>query len=298
MSRKIIQDYFNFSKKELNGILILLIILLFVILFPFIYQPEPIANPLDLAKFKKEVAEFEKSSIPERAYSYREVKTHEEEKLKVPVYFNFDPNGLSEENWKKLGLSEKQIKVLKHYEAKGGKFYHKEDVQKMYVISPQLYHNLEPYIQIDLAKLKPDAQPGINQPAPVFVDINLADSTQLQTIKGIGPAFASRIVRYRDRLGGFYQLDQLREVYGVDSVHFEQWRPQIRLSNPVLKKININTALFDDLKRHPYLNYKQINAIIQYRKQHGLFRDKDDLRQISLLNDEILRKLEPYLKFQ
>jgi DNA uptake protein ComE-like DNA-binding protein len=95
-------------------------------------------------------------------------------------------------------------------------------------------------------------------------------------------------------LGGFYSLEQLKEVYGVDSAHFAQWLPQLTLNTAVVRKIDVNTATFEELKRHPYLSYKQINALIQYRKQHGAYASLSDLKSIPLFTDEILRKLAPY----
>ena len=128
----------------------------------------------------------------------------------------------------------------------------------------------------------------------VRIDLNTADSLALDQVSGIGPAFASRILKYRERLGGFYVLEQLKEVYGVDSAHFAQWLPQLALNTAAIRKIDINTASFEELKRHPYLSYKQINALIQYRKQHGAYANLSDLKNIPLFTDEILRKLAPY----
>lgn len=297
MFRKFLQSYFSFSKKELNGIVVLLLLIFIFILLPILYLPAPISKPINIADFKKEVTALEQSVTNERAYSYRDVKTRENEKPGKPIYFPFNPNGLSETNWKKLGLSEKQIQVIKNYEAKGGRFYRKEDVQKMYVITPNLYQKLEPYIQIPAStNLTTTSKNGLSSALPI-IDINQADSVELQNIKGIGPAFASRIIRYRDRLGGFYAKEQLKEVYGLDSAKWIQISPQIKITTSLIKKININTALFEELKNHPYLKYKQINALIQYRKQHGNYHNLQDLKNVVLLNEEILRKLEPYLIF-
>lgn len=297
MSRNLFKDSFNFSKKELNGILVLAVLILLFLFLPVIYPFRSTHQEVDTAAFKQEIEAFEQSMVDERAYSYRDVKTNIGGVNIKPVYFPFDPNGLAPADWKKLGLSDKQIGVIKNYEAKGGRFYRKEDVQKMYVISSETYRQLAPYIHIKITQKNADFSKHPAKDALPIIDINLADSVQMQNIKGVGPAFASRIVRYRDRLGGFYSKNQLREVYGLDSLKFEQLSPQISLSASAIKKININKVEFDDLKRHPYLNYKQINAIIQYRKQHGNYQNINDLRKVALLNAEILRKLEPYLNF-
>jgi competence ComEA-like helix-hairpin-helix protein len=288
MFLKNVKQYFNFSQKELNGVLILLIVLVFVWLIPIFLNDIP--ESFDVEKAKKEMAEFERNLVPDKVYSYREIELKQG---RATTYTDFDPNGLPAERWKQLGLSEKQIAVIKRFEAKGGHFYKKEDVQKMYVISPETYAKLEPYIQISLPHFEQKNTP--TKVSKVRVDLNTADSLALDQVSGIGPAFASRILKYRERLGGFHALEQLKEVYGVDSAHFAQWLPQLSLNTATIRKIDINSASFEELKRHPYLSYKQINALIQYRKQHGAYASLSDLKNIPLFTDEILRKLAPYL---
>jgi competence ComEA-like helix-hairpin-helix protein len=286
MFLKALRQYFNFSQKELNGVLVLLFLLILVWLIPIFINQSP--DSFDVEKAKKEIAEFERNLAPDKVYSYREVEL----KPGHATYTDFDPNGLPAERWKQLGLSEKQIAVIKRFEAKGGHFYKKEDVKKMYVISPETYAKLEPYIQIPPTQF--EQKSPATTASKVRIELNTADSLALDQVNGIGPAFASRILKYRERLGGFYSLEQLKEVYGVDSAHFAQWLPQLYLNSAAIRKIDINTATFEELKRHPYLSYKQINALIQYRKQHGAYASLSDLKNIPLFTDEILRKLAPY----
>jgi competence ComEA-like helix-hairpin-helix protein len=170
----------------------------------------------------------------------------------------------------------------------------------MYAISPQKYKQLLPYITID--NNNQYKSNGFTKSAYVkkelqIIEVNTADTLLLDEIKGVGAAFARRIVKYRDRLGGFYKKEQLLEVYGVDSIKFAEIKDQIRIDVTAIKKININAAEFQDLKSNPYLNYKQINAIIQYRKQHGNYNDINDLRKILILNAQIIQNLTPYLSF-
>ena len=122
---KHVQQYFNFSQKELNGVLVLLLLLVMVWLIPIFLNDRP--ELFDVEKAKKEIAEFERNLAPDKVYSYREIEL----KQGRATYTHFDPNGLPAERWKQLGLSEKQIAVIKRFEAKGGHFYKKEDVQKM-----------------------------------------------------------------------------------------------------------------------------------------------------------------------
>lgn len=296
--------YFNFSKKELNGILVLCILIGLVLMVPtvhsWLYQPE---EP-DMSEFDKEIAKFYASAKDAPAYSYKNVRDEIEEKEFLPVYFHFDPNGLPVESWKRLGLTIRQIRVIKNYESKGGKFFKKEDLRKIYSVSGKDYARLEPYIQITrkssdaVFKDKMNSKVHVSRVSvPVMIEINSADSAQLELLRGIGPAFASRIIRYRNRLGGFYAKEQLREVYGIDSLKYAGLKDQVKADASSVQKININTAGFSDMKRHPYLSYKQMNAIIQYRNQHGKYKSFSDLQHLAILNEEILRKIEPYIAF-
>jgi competence protein ComEA len=128
--------------------------------------------------------------------------------------------------------------------------------------------------------------------------LNDADSAKLTELPGIGPSIAVRIVRYRGLLGGFLHKEQLKEIYGFDSLKYEGVKNQISVDPAKVKKIRINTISFNQLRLFPYLGYKQVNAIIQYRAQHGNYNSLADLKNIVLLNDTVLTKMEPYLNFK
>jgi competence ComEA-like helix-hairpin-helix protein len=303
------QDYFNFSKKELNGILVLCVLIGFVLILPNIAAHFRKTESYDFKDFDGEMKQFLASARRVDTKSKFIARRNFEEKEVEPAYFYFDPNGLSENSWHKLGLSARQVKVIKNYESKGGRFYQKKDLEKMYSLSSEEYKLLEPYIRIRnqrTANAKGSSYKynklgntiSSRSPSRELVEINDADSTSLETIRGIGPAFASRIVKYRNRLGGFYRKEQLMEVYGLDSALFERIESQVLVNTSSIRTININTATFEEIKRHPYLSYKQMNAILQYRKQHVNFESIDDLKKIAIMNEEILRKIEPYLTYQ
>ena len=308
--KKLLKEYLSFSKKEYNGIMVLFALIILVLAFPYIYDRLKTPVVYDTESFKREIALF-KSSAQKRSFSdYNKLKDHIEDKEFVGTYFLFDPNKLPASEWRKLGFSERQIKVIKNYESKGGKFYNKEDLRKIYSISASQYAKLEAYIRIEKSfsftkREYPKTKTWDNKKAAypakkemISVELNSADSAQLESIRGIGPAFALRILKYRQRLGGFHSKEQLREIYGLDSVMFDKLKDQVWVEENLIQKINVNTALFEDLKRSPYLSYKQINAIIQYRKQHGTYHSPEDLKKIAILNEEILRKIAPYLLFE
>ena len=294
-----LKSFFSFSKKELNGVFLLVALIIIVLASPWVFKRLAKVPSYDFENFKREAEYFKNAS---------QLNLGDDVKLNIAKiqYFNFDPNSISDREWAQLGLSDKQIKVLRNYVNKGGKFFKKEDLKRIYSIPESQYQLIEPYIRI--AEIKTErkfareiafskaAHPNLKSQFPV-IEINAADSVTLLKIRGIGPSFASRIIRFRNRLGGFYKLDQLQEVYGIDSLKFSQIKDQIRVDADLIQKINVNTATFEQFKKQPYLSYKQINALIQYRRQHGNFKTIDDLKKIVVLNEEIIRKIEPYFAF-
>lgn len=137
-------------------------------------------------------------------------------------------------------------------------------------------------------KLKPDET----------IELNTADSAALTRVHGIGSSFARRIVAYRENLGGFVSKEQLKDIYGLDAEKYNAISDEITFATGHIKKISINSVDFEHLRQFPYLTYKQANAIIQYRTQHGDYQSIGDMKDIALLNSEILSKIAPYLTFK
>lgn len=291
--RKWLNIYFSFSKREYNGLLVLIFLLAVITAFPSVYTfLVPAQDDL--------VAEQE--AMKKLILVEAEIKAAAHYKYKKPVKaadikpFTFDPNHTSLSDWQLLGLSAKQAAVMIRYTAKGGKFRKKEDLQKMYTISPETYQRLSPYVVIDTSAFVHKYLPPVPRKT-VIVQVNTADTLELDKIKGIGPAFARRIVRYRDRLGGFYKKEQLLEVFGLDSIKFQEIRDQVNIDGTVLKQIYINKAEYADFKNHPYLNPKEVNAIVQFRKQHGNYANIADLKKVAILSAITIEKIAPYISF-
>jgi len=291
---------FGVSKSEFNGLLFLVSIIVVIKAIPTIYgYYQPISND-----DPNLLAQIQQISITDQVYANTvRDRIEDANPRKTIKLFKFNPNTLDAEGWQTLGLSAKQAQSIINYTAKGGKFYKAEDLQKMYTISPDMYKRILPYVNIPdqpinaSGKYVPFEKKEYAKKAAVIVDINEADSMQFDEIKGIGGTFALRIIKYRERLGGFYKKEQLLEVYGLDSSKYAEIKDQIEISNTPLRTININTATFNDLKRNPYLSFKQINAIIQYRKQHGNYSSVSDLKKIVLLNQQVIDKITPYISF-
>lgn len=128
------------------------------------------------------------------------------------------------------------------------------------------------------------------------IDINTADSAAWVALNGIGPGFAKRIMTYREKLGGFYQVDQLKEVYGLDSLWVKENKALLKVGAGVYRFLAINQVEWKDFK-HPYLPYGQSKVVLAYRKQHGVLKDFETLEKIQLLDLVAWKRLKPYLSF-
>jgi DNA uptake protein ComE-like DNA-binding protein len=216
---------------------------------------------------------------------------------------NFDPNAASEDDFHRLGLSNRTTKTILNYRDKGGKFFKKEDFRKIYGLKEEDYNRLEPFIAIHSIEETPvgitksDSKPKEDHVTESSqVDINLADSVQLISLPMIGPVLSSRIIKYRTKLGGFYSVEQLNEVYGLKPETLSAIESKIIVNSSEIKKININNVTVNDLKQHPY--FKSIAVpIVSYREQHGNYQSPKDLMNIDVIDQALLDKITPYLIF-
>lgn len=131
----------------------------------------------------------------------------------------------------------------------------------------------------------------------VIVELNSADTAELQRLYGIGPTFAVRIAKYRDLLGGYVRKEQLMEVYGMDSARFRGIADNVTVDASQVRRIAINSATLDELRRHPYLDYYQARAITDYLKKGNRIEKPDDLLLVNLIDEATLRKMKDYIQF-
>jgi DNA uptake protein ComE-like DNA-binding protein len=208
--------------------------------------------------------------------------------------FAFNPNTATPDELRALGFSDRLIKGLTNYRAKGAQFRVKADLKKLYGMDSTFFQRLHPFIQLPASIVYEKFVPAVKSKPEPF-NLNLGDSTQFQQVYGIGAVLANRIIKYRERLGGFARTDQLYEVYGLDSTVVEHLLKASFLDNNSFKKLNINTADEKMLSSHPYFSKKIARAIVTYRFQHGNYRSLDDLSGISLLDEKTMNKIYPYL---
>ena len=132
---------------------------------------------------------------------------------------------------------------------------------------------------------------------PLVVELNGADTLTLQLLHGIGPAYARRIVGYRQRLGGYVSTAQLLEVYGFTPELLAHLEPSLRIDTAKVSRIAINSVGLKQLARHPYIEYYQARDLVRLRQGGVRFRSADDLRAVPSMADSTLRRLLPYLDF-
>lgn len=234
-------------------------------------------------------------------------KTKDAKVITAPAHIElvtFDPNTADKDLLLQLGLSEKVVKVISNFRNKGGKFYKKEDLQKIYGLAPAQYQQLANYIIIEKNEkkktsidnlVKTNDYPEKKQAPSEPIDVNRASQEDWQSLKGIGPFYSKKIVEYREKLGGFNEVDQLKEIYGLPDSVFQKIKPFMKASD-FIKKININTCTKEDLAKHPYIKYKQAKVVINYRTQHGDFKQISDLKEVGVLSEELINKIAPYIK--
>ena len=310
MIKKRFKEYFTFTRRERNGIIVLLLIL-FILVFINTYLNNKSFGELIIVDegFQKDIELFEKSLVlKERAESKtkyankrpagrqgRKVKK-EIEVWKIPeTPFQFNPNDATKKELKMLGFSASQIKILLNYRNKGGVFYKKTDLLKIYGIKERQYKYLEPYINIQNKIHNSDSSKAVVIKTLSKVELNSLTTEDLMLLRGIGESFAGRIIKYRKLLGGFSRKDQLLEVYGMDSSRYLLFEKRIVVDTNLIIKMNINKVKFKTLLKHPYLNKYQSQSIMKYREISGKFTQIEQILENKLLLKDDYLRIKPYL---
>lgn len=336
------KEYFVFTKRERLAILLLfgLIALIWCLhLFnPVKTTPLKISwTSLDSIHQKMEGIERGKNSYD--AFKKEEVR-NDNRRL-----FPFDPNTASKEEWKVLGLTDKQTGIIHNYISKGGRFRKAEDLLKIYGLRREDAERLMPFVQIKQADRPPSYNdrsdngfynrndfkkdtgktnynrfperrkseytnqnsssggtgnyPGSNKVIVInsAIEINTAGMEEFESLPGIGVKLAERIIKYRDKLGGFYSVDQVAETFGLQDSVFQKFRGRLNCDRKV-RKISINLQSGKELSEHPYFRGKLSTLLVNYRQEHGPFTTMEDLSKIPMINEQVMGKIRPYISLE
>ncbi len=307
------KDYFSFNNRVRRGLIVLFgLITAEIIALVYLHYIPSSSGAIDIQQFKKEIDAFyaSGSSSHDSATTNGDTKFTSgsdfsterhagRPKLKTAELFDFNPNKLPEAEWKRLGFSDKQIRSIFNYEAKGGKFRTKGDVKKMYAISKGEFSRIEPYINLPDTVQKKEIYGTVREPKNLIIDIGTADHAELQKLPMVGEYLAEKISSYREKLGGFNDVGQVKEVRGMRDSTLMVILPYLVLKDSNnLRRINLNTADYNEFNRHPYIDNALSGLIVSYRKQHGEFLQVEDLRKVALVDAELYRKIAPYLKVE
>ena len=275
---KQIREFFIFSHKERNGLLILVFILLITVVLDFFV-------PLLIPEKEFDPAVWKDAAEKQIALAPTSVKTEVE---KFEGFF--DPNDVGLDILKQVGVPPQIASNWVKYTQKGGRFYKKVDVMKLYGMNEDLLSKIERHLLFPDKKVRTNVlndhpkenrskQSGYfqndssrsfkskakNEIAITRLDLNVADSVQLEALPGIGGVLASRIVKYRKLLGGFYEVVQLKEIYGMSDESWVRSSPRLLADTVALKKLDLNFMSFSELGRHPYIGFRQAKKIVKIR---------------------------------
>ena len=303
----ILKDYFHFNASQRKGIVFLLFIIIVLVVYNIIaykFVPESKYDYSDLKEIKlkeeKDTSAYkndpkkEYKNYPQKNYPKKGSVNHSKKEVKL---YPFNPNTASKQDWQNFGLSDKQsISVLNYL--KNGSIKSKEDLKKIYVISDDLYFTLEPYIVLNVVEEIESDKEVQEVEKKIFVkkklELNKANPEELKMLWGIGPVLSKRIVKYRNSLGGFLNVNQLKEVYGIkDSVFIMN---DLSIESVEVQKIKLNTVTAKELIKHPYItSWDIVNDIINTRDRYGGYKDISNIKKLEKVSNELYTKLEPYL---
>ena len=302
------KDFFYYSRSERRAVYFLLFLIALLLVAIIFYSKRDNASS-DLVENSAEVDSFLADVKKVKEHSSKESQDDCSDAHRTGLFFEFDPNSADSIELSRLGLPSYVVKNVLKYRAKGGRFKTPASFSKIYGLTPELFAELEPYIRIpeqlsarkrkqvfpktDSIRIESHQQPFDKYSEGTKVNVNIADTIELKKIPGIGSVIARNIVAYRQRLGGFYDLEQLLEVRFFTPELLE-W---FVLGDTPMKQIKVNHESLDNLRAHPYLNFYQAKIIVEHRKKRGEIKSLSQLSLYEEFTEKDLKRLSAYFNF-
>ncbi len=290
--------FFNFTRKERNGIFILLL-LIFILEIIILYSNKWLSkDPYNFNEFEKNIDQFLQSEINKANKDTFKQLIH-----KDTCFVNI--NHPNPKNLECLSVPSIIIKRWINYVQKGGYFKNTDDLLKIWGMNDSILNSIRPFLLVnDTNHYKTTTKTKIQylstyqkEPKIRMIDINTCDTNDLIALPMIGSSFANRIIKYRYRLGGFYNKEQLKEIYGLNDDIYNIISPYLYVDIFEIKKININKANYIEMIQHPYLSKEIVKNILSLRKKGIFFTNIEDLLIHQIISNEEAKKLEWYLEF-
>jgi competence protein ComEA len=290
--------YFTLNRRERNGILALITLLLCFIVIKFavvhFYETSATVSLIELDSTAARLSVQEIFTQPEKEKGNFTFQKNRKDSL-----FYFDPNTVSFNQAMQLGFDKKCANMLMNYRDKGGKFYKAADLQKLYCMDAKLFAQLEPYIVVGQAKEEEYSKEKYSEKKESkqsAIEINSADSMDWMKLKGIGPGYTRRILKYKSLLGGFTSIEQIREVYNFPDSLYQSIKGSLTVNTSFVQKLKVNTVDFKTMVHHPYIKYEGTKCIFALKRGKNI--KEEDLTNSSCFSREQLQKLLPYLDFE
>jgi competence protein ComEA len=291
------KSVFVFTRSEIRGLIALL--MLIIILLGVRFYIHRSTSDFTIERF--DVGMMEEANDSNHCYSqsWRSGRNKHEKVIISESLVKIDPNTTQFKGLVKAGIPASVAKNIIAYRSKGGRFFTPDDLLKIYGVDTLLIKRIEGMMEFDLIKHDVEELPGKKrQLNNEIIELNRSDTTALKRLPGVGSVLSTRIIRFRNALGGFYSPKQLTEVYGITDSLYRIIAGNLEADTLLIRKIDLNSASADDLKKHPYLEQFQVKAIISYRRLAGPFTRIEELTENYLIPGENLKKLKPYLEIK